>query len=186
MKDKRLSPQSLIGTTWVGKDGRTYKLSRQGTQYLTITLTSFKWSLGGMHYYGRIKGERPSIYDCHNDRHICLGGYGPDAPRLSGWGEFNAERMLTKVELDMKGDPLGCLGDMTSRFNTARDAFVASLNCVLLNFRDTKTRHWNIVFEGCGDDLYESCYPLDAKESAWRLDDLKDKDRLLKLCGGWE
>lgn len=186
MKDKRLSPQTLVGTTWVGKDGHTYKLRRgEGAQNLTITISTFI-GFGGRHYYGRIRGDRPSIYDCDENSYLFCGGYGPDAPRLSGWGEFNAERMLTKVEVDMDGQSIGPLGSMTGRFNIARDAFIASLNCVLLNFRDTQTRHWSIVFDGCGDDLYESCYPQDAEESPWCLEDLKDQDRLLKLCGGWD
>lgn len=176
---KRISPHFMLGTTWIGNDGHTYKLRRQDHPYLTISITSYIGSLGAMHYYARINGEKPEIYDADEKQYYMCGGYGDNKPCLYGIFSFDALRILTSIELDMSNEPLGDIGDETGKFNSPLEAFDAAIDAALENFRDTKRLHWDVKFESCGEEL-------DYKEG-WRLTDLElKKEHLLSLFGKWD
>lgn len=178
-KDKRVSPHFMLGTTWVGDDGNTYKLRRRGHPNLTISITSYAGCIGGMHYYASVDGEKPGIYDVENKAWLFLGGYGDNKPALYGKFKFDVTRILTSIELDMSDESLGDIGDETERFNTPLEAFDAAIDVALENFRDTKRLHWDVKFDNCSEEL-------DCKEGR-RLTDLElNKEHLLSLFGKWD
>lgn len=158
--------------SWVGNDGNTYKLRRRGNPDLWIRYSTYTGgcAIGAMHYYCRVTGQRPSIYDCTEKRWLFAGGYGPDCPKIDDF-TFEAERKLTKIEFDMSGDRIGGIGDTTSRFNDPHEAVRAGIETARANFRDTKVLYWDVQFEYCGDDL--EC-------KHFRLADLEDIDAIME------
>lgn len=162
----------MVGTTWVGDDGCTYKLTRDGHPRLTITISTFNV----MHWYGSIKAEKPYIHNIDKDEILYGGGYGDNAPDLYGHFSHAATRILECVERDTQDIELGDVGDETERFNSDVEAFEGSMDCVLAKFRDTKTRHWNVQFDYCGDRL---------DSHNWRLHTLTSRRAyLIKLFKG--
>lgn len=137
-----------------------------------------------MHYYGRVKGDQPSVYCVEEDRHYLLGGHGSDKPELYGVFEFDAKRKLTTLEEDKSGELIGEVGDNTSRFNTPHEAFEAAVMAAIKNFKDTKTKHWVVNFEGCGDDLDCDRHDDDEMDGRFRLSDLENPELLSKFQ--WE
>ena len=177
-KDKRLSPHKLLGITWVGNDGHTYKFRRRSHPYLRITLTSYS-AIGGIHTYARVHGRAPDIYDVEDRRWLACGGHGDNKPSIYGHGfDQDATRVLTEIEYDAGRVTLGEIGEETNRFNTDFDAFKAALDCAVANYRDTNKLHWDVRFEACGQEL---------DDNSWRLSDLIERpDYLLELFGVWD
>lgn len=164
--DDRISPYFMVGTTWVGDDGYTYKLTRSGHPHLTITISTFNV----LHWYGSVRAEQPSVHNIDTDEFLYLGGYGENKPNLYGHFRHNATRILERVERDTRCIELGDIGDETERFNSDIEAFEGSLDCALAKFRDTKTRHWDVQFDYCGARL---------DGHNWRLHTLTSRRRYL-------
>jgi hypothetical protein len=112
---------------------------------------------GAMHYYGTIKGDRPSVYNIDQDQVFFLGGWGEDAPNFYRF-QFEAKRVLNRVEKDDSGRLIGNVGYETNRFNDVESALVASIKTTQDNFRDTKTSHWLVKFDD--DPDYMMTYRL--------------------------
>ncbi len=164
---KKITPFTDTGKTWVGDDGHTYKTRRsKDNPRITVSLSTYKggFACDAMHYYCRIRGDRVEIYDVTDDRTLSLGGYGKNKPTIHDF-TFDAERAVTEYEEDMSGEQVGSVGGTTSRFNTALDAFKAGIETVLSRFQDTKTKHWIVTFDYCGEKL-------EGRE--FRLNDLKN------------
>lgn len=177
IKEMMITPLTNVGLTWKGNNGHTYKFKRSANPKLKITISSWvgTMAIGASHYYGRVKGDRPGIYDCDEKCYYALGGYGDNAPDFSDFS-FDAKRVLQKVEKDLSDEVIGKVGDETYRFNYPQDALQAAIQLVLENFKDTGSKHWIINFEGCGPDL--ECVDF-------RLKDLKKPEKIYERVE-WE
>ena len=168
----KITPLTKTRLRWKGRDGHEYRFRRRGPGMITIRYSTY---IGGvvidaMHYYCRVHGDRPSIYDLTEKRSLTMGGYGPECPNLDSY-HFDAERVITKFEKDLSGQKLGDIGDTTSRFNDPHEAVRAGIETALANFADTKQTYWIVRFDYCGDEL-------DGKD--FRLADLEDIDAIME------
>lgn len=133
----KYKPSFGVGLTWLNDEGekcvtverRTHK---SGKRIATLIETNWLGSIGAMHYYARIRVFAPSWSVNGDDGGH--GGYGgKNCPKLEEIG-IDAERILTRLEKDMNDEPLGKIGESTTRFNSPEDARKAGIAAFLKHF----------------------------------------------------
>ena len=168
----KITPLTKTRLRWRGRDGDEYRFRRRGPGTITITYSTYVggMALGAMHYYCRVRADRPDVFNITEGRSYSMAGYGPECPNLDAY-HFDAERVITKFEKDLSGQKLGDIGETTGRFNDPHEAVRAGIEVTLANFADTKRTYWIVHFNYCGDDL---------EGVDFRLSDLEDIDAIME------
>lgn len=153
-----------IGFKWRADDGRAMesgisgsKSKDDGHHYIRgkrvaeLILSDWLGSIGAMHYYARI--ESGGIYGRYvADKRDGFGhcGYMGKSCPTDHLKEISirAKRILSKLEKDMNGDPLGRIGEETERFNTPAEAKAAAVKLFQAKFEPG----WILV---CNDQYQE-------------------------------
>lgn len=145
---EKFPPDYEIGIEWIDDDGKRCKTvapmpHKTGKRVARLVESNFIGSIGGMHYYAKIKVNSP-WWSENGDKGGHAGYGGKNKPELRGI-DLEAKRILRKRERDMGGELIGRIGQETYRFNTPKEAKEAAIKLFLERFAPG----WVL----CGDDM---------------------------------
>ena len=174
-----------LGWQWHDDEGRLCttgtRMHNSGKREATLVESTFvgTCAIGAMHYYARIKVSTPGWQNEGKGADCTCGGYGGKAqPRMEPIS-IDAERVLTKLEKDMDGRPVGRIGEKTYRFNDEASARAAGIKVFLENFGPGWVLVASEIPEGADEPpvLAETSEQKPCKKPV-RKPDLKQKDLL--------